>query len=297
MITEFPHFKKLSLEDKDQVDAITAKYPPYSDFEFASMWAWDVKGEMALAELHSNLVVRFTDYLTGEPLYSFLGTEYTNETAHLVISRAKAEGERATLRLMPEITVATLDPNRFKISEDRDHFDYIYTIESHVQYKEPALKNVRNSLTAHKKRHSGHTVAELDIGDAKTDALINDLYLRWQQSKGGSIPNERYALERFLASASKFKYLAVGILFDDVLAAYSINALLSKGDCNCLFARADTSYHGIYALLMHETAKLLIEKGYQFMNYEQDLGIENLRKAKMAFHPTYFLKKYTVAPR
>ena len=42
--------------------------------------------------------------------------------------------------------------------------------------------------------------------------------------------------------------------------------------------------------LMHETAKILIEKGYQFMNYEQDLGIPNLRAAKLAFSPTYFLK-------
>ena len=81
MIPEFPEFKKLELSDKEDVEAFTKKFPPYSDFNFVSMWSWDIKGEMRLSILNGNLVVRFTDYITGDPFYSFLGNNKTNETA------------------------------------------------------------------------------------------------------------------------------------------------------------------------------------------------------------------------
>lgn len=294
MISEFPKFKKLSLADKAQVDTITAKFPPYSDFEFASLWAWDVKEEMAITDLNGNLAIRFTDYLSGEPFYTFLGADYTNETADTLLTYAAAEGHEARLKLVPEIAVVTMDNRRFSIEEDRDHFDYIYAIKSHVDYKEPALKSVRNTLNAHRRRHFGHITVQLELSDRSTDALIFDLCERWERRSKMPIQNESAALSRFLKAAPTFKCVAVGIIYGETLVGISLTVLLDKGNCSCLFARGDTAYHGIYALLMHETAKILIEKGYQFMNYEQDLGIPNLRSAKLAFNPTYFLKKYVV---
>ena len=46
MLPEFPQFKKLELSDKEEVEKFTSKFPPYSDFNFVSMWSWDIKGEM-----------------------------------------------------------------------------------------------------------------------------------------------------------------------------------------------------------------------------------------------------------
>lgn len=85
MIPEFPEFKKLELSDKKDIEQFTSKFPPYSDFNFVSMWSWDIKGEMRVSQLNDNLVVRFTDYLTGEPFYSFLGNNKVNDTAEKLL--------------------------------------------------------------------------------------------------------------------------------------------------------------------------------------------------------------------
>ena len=67
MIPQFPEFKSLELSDKKDIESFTKRFPPYSDFNFVSMWSWDIKEEIRISQLNGNLVVRFTDYLTGKP--------------------------------------------------------------------------------------------------------------------------------------------------------------------------------------------------------------------------------------
>ena len=86
MIPEFPQFKKLELSDKKDVEKFTSLFAPYSDFNFASLWSWNIKDEMRLSVLNGNLVVHFTNYLTEELFYSFLGDKKINETAETTIS-------------------------------------------------------------------------------------------------------------------------------------------------------------------------------------------------------------------
>src|SRR6185295_11781832 len=126
MIPEFPKFKKLELEDKKEIEEFTSKFPPYSDFNFVSMWSWDIRGEMRISQLQENLVVKFTDYLTGKPFYSFLGNKNTNSTVEKLLFLSKAEKLEMVLKLVPEDSVLGLDIKKYNIVEDRDHFDYIY---------------------------------------------------------------------------------------------------------------------------------------------------------------------------
>ena len=117
----------------------------------------------------------------------------------------------------------------------------------------------------------------------------------WRENRDSSTVNEFSACERFLHSVSHFQHIAIGLMIDDVLIAFHISALPDGVCANGLFEKADVSCRGVYQALMHGVAKSLIGRGYTELNYEQDLGIENLRRSKAAFNPKYFLKKYTVA--
>jgi hypothetical protein len=54
MLPEFPKFKSIEISDKEDVEKITKKYPPYSDFNFVSMWSWDIKGDMRVSTFAIN---------------------------------------------------------------------------------------------------------------------------------------------------------------------------------------------------------------------------------------------------
>lgn len=293
MIPQFPEFKKLELSDKEEVERYTEKFPPYSDFDFASIWSWDVKEEMGLSLLNNNLVIRFTNYTTGEPLLSFLGTDDVNETARELLRHA-SDG---TLGLIPEVSVVGLDPTIFAIEEAREQFDYVCNVENHVSYEDRKLKSHRKLLQQFRNAYPGFERVSLDMTSKEAQEEVAHVYKRWDESRGFVTMSEAFAYERFLTGAGALNYTAVGIRVEGKLVAFHAASLPQGGCADALFSKADTTYRGVYAALDHVVAIDLLERGYTHMNIQQDLGIESLRRAKESLHPAYFLKKYTLSLR
>lgn len=294
MIPLFPKFKKLELADKAEIDTHTAQFPPYSDFEFGSLWSWDVKEEMEVSLLNDNLVVKFTDYTTGEPFLTFLGAKDVNETAEALLKLAASEGYCTKLHLVPEVSAVGLDPNLFVIDESRDHFDYVCDVERHIEYPGTELHSHRKLLRQFKETHPEFESVSLDVTSKEVQQEIADVYTRWNENKGFLTTSEAFAYERFLAAAGSLSCTAVGIRVNGSLVAFHI-ASLPPGTCaNALFDKADVTYRGIYPAVDHVVAHDLIARGYTHMNIQQDLGIASLRSAKQALHPVYLLKKYSV---
>ena len=277
-IPQFPKFKKLQISDQKEIEAYTAAFPPYSDFEFASLWAWDFKDEIELSWLNANLVVKFTDYITGQPFFSFLGEMETSQTTEALINLSIFEKYDSRLMLIPQTSAEKLNPEKFVIEESRDHFDYIFELKRFIDFSGSKLKSRRNFLNGFLNKHPNYHMRLMDLKEKGSYESIIELCNRWEDNRGGQIPNETKALKRFIDTADSFQYVIPSVWIDDKLVAFCI-VILTPGSCATgLFAKADTSYHGIYTLLMHEIAKELIRRNYTHLNHEQDLGIENLRQ-------------------
>jgi len=297
MLPEFPQFKKLELSDKKDVEAFTSKFPPYSDFNFVSMWSWDVKGEMKISQLHGNLVVRFTDYLTGEPFYSFLGNNKVNETAEILLELSKKERTMPKLQLIPEESVEKLDRNKFYILENRDHFDYVYNIHELHTSEGAKYQTQRNLVSRFNKRHTDIEIKSLPINSVKKEIL--ELSDKWRISKTDKqdeikLRNESEAIRRIFDFTDDKGLIAICVFNKNILIAYSLNEILEDKHVLCHFAKADTEFSGIYSFLMKQTCQFLLSLGKKFLNYEQDLGLPRLRFSKNAFQPKNFLNKFSV---
>ena len=299
MIPEFPRFKTLELSDKEEVEKITAKYPPYSDFNFVSMWCWDIKGEMRISLLNNNLVVKFTDYLTGNPFFSFLGDNMVNETAETLLKCSIEDELKPKLFLVSENIISKLDGNKFRVDEDIDNFDYIFDLKEVSEYSGSQFIKKRNKVKQLLKSFPNIKVLPINIQDKDIEEKILKLDELWANNKiqediSFRTRNEFLATKRFFESKIHFDDIfSLGVFLDDELIGYSIFSILGNDYALSHFAKADIKFVGIYDFLIRECAKMLREQQCSFLNYEQDLGLPGLRVSKKSFMSKY-LKKFAV---
>ncbi len=293
MIPEFPQFKKLELKDREAVEGFTSKFPPYSDFNFVSMWSWDIKGEMEISQLNNNLVVRFTDYLTGKPFFSFLGDNKVKDTTTKLVNFSKSNFKENLLKLIPVDLINQISNEDFHIAPDEDSYDYIYLIEHlasmHKWPQHASGKNVRSFI----KNCTNYTVKHTPIKEADKSIYLG-MFKKWAENKSiddYSNLNEYFALERIFET--RFDNLnIVSLHIDEVLVGFTVYEILSSEYVISHFAKADTKYHrSVSDVLNWEEAKILHSKGVKYFNWEQDLGIPGLRKSKEKYKPAFHLKK------
>ncbi len=298
MIPEFPNFKKLELSDREEIEKITSKHPPYSDFNFTSMWSWDVHQEVVWSVLNGNLVVRFNDYITKEPFFSYFGTNQIDKTADEVIKYAEMNGTKPILKLIPRVSVNNLDKNLFVVEEDISNFDYILSSEKMFTYAGSKLANKRTYARRFLKDGHDFTFELKDLEDKDLHKKIEEVFLLWvdlKQIKAEDTHNEFNALKRFLELSTKPQFFCGLLWVSNKLVGFWL--LEDLGDEYVIdhFQKADTRYFtGISAFLMQQTAKAMLEKGRLYINHEQDLGLAGLHTHKQSLDPSYYLRKYIV---
>lgn len=300
MIPEFPQFKALELSDKEAVEAHTKKFPPYSDFNFVSMWSWDVKGEMGISQLNGNLVVRFTDYINGKPFFSFLGDNMVNETVETLLEYSKEQGLELKLELVPEDCIKNVDKDKFNLKEDRDDFDYVYDIPVLAEFKGGIYETHRNLIHQFLKNNENREVKVIDFSEIRNKNDIISLFTKWIENKGDSLLAEEYkneflALNKLLSipDPNKFNLICFAVYVGDKMVGFIINENMGENSI-IHFEKADTCFKGCYPFLMKHNSRMLNSLNVKLMNFEQDLGVESLRFTKNKFRPVNFLKKYLI---
>ncbi len=302
MIPDFPAFKPLQISDKHEIEKITKTFEPYSDYNFVSLFCWDVDDQIMISRLNNNLVVLFVDYLDKHRFFTFIGSNKIDETIDRLISTAKSEKIDSTLRLVPEAIVKSIEnADRYEIKEDRDSFDYILSVQDLVELKGKKFHPQKNFITRYKKLYQQAThLKPLILSDENTKKEVLNLFYKWESLRNKShdeTDRELGALKKLLDHSHKLDLKALGLFINNELKGFVINELVSDTHGIAHFEKADISHVGIFQYLKHQTALMLKESGRRYINIEQDIGIEGLRKAKMAAHPVHFLKKYTVALR
>lgn len=299
MVKSTLEFKKLDLRDRDILERYTKKFPPYNDFDFVSLWAYNIDGNNAAFTLHENLVIKIQDFVTGNFFYSFLGTNKVKETVETLIEKSKKDELGGVLRLVPESNIKASDKldEYFTIEEDPDSFDYIFSIDEVVALKGNRFKKKKNLIHTFNKLYPDHTVYSLNFNKKKTKADMEYLFHYWEYQKGKNYTKkniESIAFEKFLDFAGMNSIIGLGIECDNKLIGFITYHLVHSNYAIISFQKGDVSYKGIYEYLLHKTALHLKELGMLYINHEQDLGIPGLKKAKMLWRPVHFLKKYTI---
>lgn len=296
MIATYPNFSKLDLSHREQIQRHTARFAPYSDFNFTSLFCWNTDGTTEVAMLNDNLVIRMPDYLDGHLVYSLLGDNQIDESVELLLETA------GKLELVPEVVVQALQQTtRYKITEDEDNHDYVYELDHLAAMLGGKFKKKRNKINIFISEHQHYelSVKFIDRLDGEHRELLRQLDRHWatlSTRDEGDILAERTAIDTLLDNSDDFNLIITEVWVNGVMKAFSINEKLSDEYGICHFEKALKAHHEhLNTFLVPEVAKHLKDAGCRLVNWEQDLGLEGLRRSKSSYHPAFMLKKYTVA--
>ncbi len=298
-IPKFPSSKKLTLADQAEVQNFVEKFPPYSDYNFTSLYSYNVENNIELSWLNNNLVVLFQSYTSDEMFYSFLGDDNITSTAETLLNYAEGKGMKRELKLISEHTKNGMDEkSKVVVTEDHDNHDYVLSTDLICAYSGSKLRNKRSLSNRFLRNNADHRAVELDLTCVKTQLQIFDLFHTWVEKKGYSeeeTTHERRALKRLLKNTEKLHTIGTGIYIKDKLVAFMINEILHDQYAMIHFDKSDFTIDGITSYMKQFTAGVFKKYNCEFINYEQDLGISGLKEAKHQLAPSFYLKKYTVS--
>lgn len=182
-----------------------------------------------------------------------------------------------------------------KIIYDRDNSDYLYYTEELINLRGKKYDGKRNHINKFKKQHEFEYVPlECHLLDE-----CSRIMEEWCREKNCSCQEgdycERSANLELLRNFRTLGCKGALIKVDGDFEAFTVGETLNDNTAVIHIEKAKNSIDGLFTLinqqfLEHEWSDMT------YVNREQDLGLEGMRRAKLSYHPVSIVEKFTVYP-
>lgn len=289
-------------EDEDWINScIAVSGTMASDASFANIYL--------LRNKYSTKISRYKDFIIRK--YSGKGARcgYTFPLGKGDVAKALAEiekdakecGERLQFAFVTEEQKEVLEnamPARFCYSSDAGDSDYIYLRSELASLSGKAFHKKKNHFSKFVRTYPDYKYYEIgacNIYDAQK--VADAWYYEHLQDEDASQLAEYKAIKEALENFEEFGLIGGIIYVNDSPCAMTIASKINENTVDVHFEKAVGEYalNGGYAAIN----KLFSEKldGVTWLNREEDIGIEGLRKAKLSYRPKIMLKKYSAVEK
>ena len=246
---------------------------PGAEYAFSCMYLWsDYFGELG----------RVGDHLTqhaswrGREVYLYpAGAGDIKGAIEAIRADAAERGGPLRLRSLTKDKKEELEalyPGKFEFTACRNSYDYIYTVEELSELHGKKLQSKRNHCNRF----------EDEFPDWFTAQELDQLQL------------EKTALQRAFDHFDELEMDGLLLSDGERIIAFSMGSRMNRDYYDVGFEKAFPDVNGAYAMINREFSRMIAEKypEVQFLNREDDMGSEGLRRAKESYQPTVLLEKY-----
>lgn len=289
-------FREIDISDKETVTAALRR----SDFmgceySFANNMAWRRLAGYKITFYKDFYICCGFDTEDGVPRCAFPagGSDYADVIGELRRFTSKL-GKPLVLTGVTERGLDILNElftGEFTVEPDRDGSDYIYNASDLIELPGKKYHSKRNHL-ANFNRLSYRFESITDNNTDECIAFCTETY-NGRSSDDYSLTVEQFAINTFFSYFRELSLSGGIIRIDDRIAALTIGEQLNSETFCIHIEKADTSYPGIYAGINNCFAKSAAAD-FRYINREEDMGLEGLRKSKLSYHPAFLLMKNIV---
>lgn len=294
-------FSKIDLNAKDEIQNFL-KDNTYEacEYNFTTLFMWtDVYKTKFHREDDFILIVGETE--DGEfTLNPLCKKENFKKAFEYGYNYLKNQGKKLYVRAATDELVDFLKVHRngeFCIKEERDFFDYIYEAEKLRTLAGRKYHSKKNHFNKFLKEYEGRFEYKKIEKENINDCIeFLDIWMDIKDGENESLTQEKNAILKVLKNFDYLDCVLGGIYIDGKLQAFSFGDYINENLALIHVEKANPEINGLYSAIN----KLFLENEFpnvNFVNREEDMGIEGLRKAKESYKPVRFAKKYTVVER
>ena len=282
-------WKKIGLSDRELFENMGENKDGIAMFSFASMFFWKDFYNTSYAIIDDNIVAKGTSDDGEEVIYFPRGLEGDVEK---IIGTAveNCVGKPSFMPLTESIAKKITDiyPT-LKMSVIDGKCEYVYNQSDLATLVGKKYHAKRNHIAKFDKNYACEyiSISKDNVG------LLRDCAKYMFDTIENSPEDEFTAINCAIDNFDLLGLRACVITVDGGYVAYSIGSSVNDEVADIHFEKADRRYEGSYAKVNNSFAKYGFEDK-KYLNREEDLGIEGLRKAKLSYYPCKLNQMYKI---
>ncbi len=290
-------FQLIKTTDQDIYKKFQAVSNPRGcEMSFANLFLW---GEQKIAIKNDCMFFFSTFSRSFYPFpYSLSNEESLKRAIEEIIKDAKERGIACEITSIGEVEKAFLEKHfngKFEFTTNDGSYDYVYDINDLADLLGKKYHKKRNHVNNFKKAHPNYTVESItELNKSQVIKMVEG----WYDDKSASTTNDfDYEIDFFKRAMKNYKDLGFeGLILkdDDKVIAVTFASFLYEQVMDVHFEKALADIDGAYAVINNEFAKYVREKfpNVKFLDREEDMALEGLRRAKQSYYPSYQVVKY-----
>ncbi|MBR2742099.1 MAG: DUF2156 domain-containing protein [Clostridia bacterium] len=287
-------FKGVELSDRETLlTYLTPQKYRICDFSFINMFAWRAAYGTSFAIEDETLYIRVGETPEKYVFLPPLGGDIKQAIGRLV-DYTKEQGIKLTLVSVPKELKETLSAvmeGAFEFTENRDGYDYLYERDKLASYSGKKLHGKKNHVNKFRATYNWR-VEEITRDNIEDCVTIQTQWCAENECEGadGSLGDETCAVRTVLSAYFDLPARGLVLYVDDEPAAFSIGSAITDDTFDVHIEKALVKYDGVYSMICMQMAEICAE-GFTYINREEDLGDEGLRKSKLSYRPAEILSK------
>jgi len=287
------NFEMISLDKQNKyLDNFYRCLQKPSDYSFVNLWGWS--DDYGLYWAWSDDLVWIKQTIPDEVFWAPIGSWPDINWSRCFDTHFD---EPITFIRIPEELLRVWEKNtenRIQKEDERAHWDYIYDVKELIELKGNRFHKKKNLVNQFTKKYN-YQYVPFDAKMIDMALAMQEDWCTWRDCESSeALSAENRAISKILDNWQTIDGLTGGaLLVGQEMVAYTIAEQLSQDMIVIHFEKANPDYKGAYQAIN----QMFLENNgeqFDFVNREQDLGDEGLRKAKLSYYPIDFLKKYRV---
>lgn len=295
-------FRKIQLEDRQRVnERLAVSDLRGCEYCFANNLAWQRLNDSLIC-FHDEFYI-CSDMVGGKPMCYFpSGVSTADDTGREKYIRLFAELEKYCSDLNEPFSLLGVTPkdldwmklyygDRISVEYQRDNCDYIYNTTDLCEFAGKRYHGKRN----HMRRFMENVWSFEPINESNFDEciLFSVSFYNDRGHTDGSAAVEQYAINVFFMNMEELGLKGALLRSEGELVGFSIGEQLNSDTFVVHVEKARADVQGAYPMLCSMFARTYATE-FRYINREDDMGIEGLRKSKLSYYPAFMVDKYKV---